>query len=379
VTESGKTVAGIDFVLLRHGAVAGRVIDGLTGEPIETRAVVVARPSEGGSPNREAEVTDGRFEMTLPDDRFHLLAQPRSNEYKPAYYPNVPCRESTCTAPRGALVSATAGRTTAGYDITVMPVGARVKGRVVDAMGNPLAGVSILVLRDDDSGTIVERTVTKSNGSYQTPPSLTPGTYRVQARTRSDYETATSPHAIAVSGTEIVRDINFALDRRATISGVVTDGKTGVPLFGARVSFLDASGAEVSSVHTNEEGRYFAPLPTERHTMRVELLGWTMRESKVALGRSEARSADFSLAPACAVSVAPAFVRVPAAASLQTLTVNAPCAVCAFDNSPFLAITRGTCRSPQLTFHVEENSASQERAGAMIFPGLIVPVTQNPK
>jgi hypothetical protein len=61
---------------------------------------------------------------------------------------------------------------------------------------------------------------------------------------------------------------------------------------------------------------------------------------------------------------------------VQSLTVSAPCSVCAFDNSPFLAITRGTCASKELQFHVAPNGGA-ERHGAIVLPGLLVPVIQD--
>jgi 5-hydroxyisourate hydrolase-like protein (transthyretin family) len=273
----------------------------------------------------------------------------------------------------GVPVAAVPGKTIPGYDIVVMPLGARVRGRVVDgASGVPLANVRITVL--DAKGDPVARTRTTSNGLYETPPSLTPGTYRVRAERSDGHSSLTHPAEVTVSGTDIVRGIDFLLDRLATVTGVVIDAKTRQPLIGVVVAITDAAGTVVETMRTGADGRYTASLLPGRFALHAEKLGWVAKDSQVSVIAGETGTVTFALEPACDVSIAPVSATARAGGE-TTLTVSRPCAACAFETAPFFSIVGGACNSPALTLRFEPNPGPARR-GTIVFPGKVVEIVQ---
>jgi ELWxxDGT repeat protein len=367
---NGQAVTGIDFVMTPYGSIRGRILDGLTGRPIEVSATITGRnPYE----RRVAYSSSGAYELRLHDGEYLLLGQVAGGAYTSAYYPNVPCSDPGCAELRGVPVSAVPGKTIPGYDLVVMPLGARVRGRVADgATGAPLSGIRITVL--DRRGVPVARTLTKSNGTYETPPSLAPGTYRVRAERSDGHASLTHAADVTVSGTDIVRGIDFLLDRLAAIAGTVVDAKTRHPLIGAEVVITDAAGTVVETIHTGADGRYAVPLLPGRFAVHAEKIGWMAKDAQVSVINGETGSVAFTLEPACDVAISPVSP-VARNGGEKTLSVSAPCAVCAFETASFFSILHGGCNSPVLTLRFDENPGPARR-GTIVFPGTVVEIVQ---
>jgi ELWxxDGT repeat protein len=367
---NGETITGIDFVVTPYGSVSGRILDGLTGRPIGVTATVTAR---GPRDNLATHSSNGVYDLSLRDGQYRLSVQVAGGAYTSAYYPNEPCADPGCFEVRGVPVSAVPGRTIPGHDLVVMPLGARIRGRVADgATGAPLPDIRITVL--DARGALVARTLTKSNGIYETPPSLAPGTYRVRAEQSDGHSALTHPAEVTLSGTDIARGIDFLLDRLATITGSVVDAKTRQPLIGAQVVITDTAGTIVEKMRTGEDGRYTVSLLPGRFTAHAEKIGWVAKDVQVTVINGETGSAAFALEPACEVAVAPVSP-VARAGGETTLTVSAPCAACAFETATFISILSGGCNSPALTLRFDENPGPARR-GTIVFPGRVVEILQ---
>jgi hypothetical protein len=156
-------------------ALKGRVVDGVTGNPVARARVRVMGPV-GQKPPILTDV-NGAFEFTaLPPGPYTLSAE--KSTYLPARYPEVTrsmrSRAQPLLVSNGQVVE----------DVT-LPLfhGSAITGRVVDAHGDPIDMAQVRVLRVPRSGrpTSAGQTQTNDLGEFRVPR-LQPGRYLVQVR-----------------------------------------------------------------------------------------------------------------------------------------------------------------------------------------------------
>jgi hypothetical protein len=179
----------------------------------------------------------------------------------------------------------------------IVPVA--VSGRVVDANGDGVAGVTVVV-----DGTELTA-VTGSDGRYLFDR-VEPGDYDVRVVTPVGYSTDDDTRAISVAeGTEepieIPADDDFVLVENADLGGVVTSPATGVGVVGALVTVTDAGGEVVATTTTRPLGEYTIPrLSPGEYTVTITPpngyapLGPISAE--VALGADDLTDVNFELA-----------------------------------------------------------------------------------
>jgi uncharacterized surface anchored protein len=191
--RGNEVTEDINFRLAKErpelGAIAGRITDRRTGEPVKG-AVVLA--------------TDGRGRLrTRADDRGnYLLRGLRPGDYAVTAAARGYVKE---TYPR--RVPVTAGSVTKDIDFALAPKprpGA-ITGRVVDARTRePIAGAAVVARGENGDG----RAVTDRRGFYTLK--LRPGEYRLVAKARGCTPEA-YPRPVPVHPGRVTKDIDFAL------------------------------------------------------------------------------------------------------------------------------------------------------------------------
>jgi ELWxxDGT repeat protein len=332
---SGEVRDGVDFAVKPNGSIGGRLIDAITGEPITIYALVTARNHDSGEVLQGTTVAGG-YTITLRDGQWEVTIDPQDGTY--------------AKVTLLALVSATPGEITAGYDIMLMPAGARIGGRVIDAAsGAGLGGIEVRVFRGE---TLVASLFTNADGTFVTRPDLPPGTYVVRLQASSTRPGLVS-QPIAVTGTDVIRDIDFTLGRYPTISGTIVDAVTREPLRNVRVG----------DVVTDAHGRYTTV--AFDGVITATKLGWAPASREIHVDAADIH-ADFALTPECKVTPATTH----AVGSKITIPLNGDCTVCASTTSPFIRFERA-CVKDVLTIYVEER-----RSGVVALPGILITVAQ---
>ena len=136
---------GIDFELIEGGLVTGTVRDARTNELLPGASVVAYEPRGGfplGGSWQAATSADGVYSLRLPPGTYLLQGQ-ASGYQRPGQGPSVP----------GVTIEA--GRTVKGPDIALTPI-PRIAGAVVDADGNPVAGVAVTTIQHFGPGMVTD-------------------------------------------------------------------------------------------------------------------------------------------------------------------------------------------------------------------------------
>ncbi|HEX5498709.1 MAG TPA: carboxypeptidase-like regulatory domain-containing protein, partial [Thermomicrobiales bacterium] len=214
---TGVTTTGIDITLEPGGSISGVIRDSIgnpiAGANVQAQGAVVCCPY--GSATTAA---DGTYTITgLSAGSYHVNAS--APTFASRYY------DGTYDASAAAAVIVTAGGTTPAIDISLEPAGS-ISGTVRDSQGNPLAGASLFASADTCCAGAFATSA--ADGSY-TLTGLPPGSFRVQASAfgyvgvyydNADFGGAT---LVAVTSGNTTSNIDFALQRGGSITGVVKD------------------------------------------------------------------------------------------------------------------------------------------------------------
>jgi protocatechuate 3,4-dioxygenase beta subunit len=250
----GLILATSLFAQAGTGSITGVVTDSATGNPI-FHAMVQAHQQHGMGAMAFTDSTGTYTIANLQAGNFELEAQ--AYNYHRAHYPTP--------------VAVTAGQATTGIDFTLIPFNTpppppppppqytgSISGVITDsATGAPIIGAMVTAGTNHMCGA---RAFTDSTGAY-TILNLADGNYQVNASARN-YRPAHYPTPVVVANGANTPDINMTLAPRGTpppppnpgsISGVVTDSVTGLPIFHAMVNvhlrhferraFTDSTGA----------------------------------------------------------------------------------------------------------------------------------------
>ena len=182
------------------------------------------------------------------------------------------------------------GRLNAFAAVSAAPRGptGTLAGRVTDAAtGAGIAGATVTATGPS------QRTATTGNdGSYTLP--LAAGTYTVTA-SHGLYNSATATGVVITVNQTTTR--NFALTRlpTGTLTGVVTDQSTGLPLAAASVS---ASGPTSVTVSTGNDGRYTMTLPVGTYSVSASKTLYNSRTvSGVVIATNQTTTVNLPLLP----------------------------------------------------------------------------------
>lgn len=178
--------AGVDFSLLALGVVSGRLIDAVTGAPIDGMevAVYVFDMTQPRPYYRSRTDADGTFEVGyLPAGRQLYVAAHGRDGYPDTAWPNLSCTYPRCGVGEGFVLQAEDVRDGFNFELAQ---GAAIRGRITErGSSKPLvAQVSIYT----GSGTVVWTGASDADGFYSSS-SLASGTYWVLAKQVEPYAT----------------------------------------------------------------------------------------------------------------------------------------------------------------------------------------------
>jgi hypothetical protein len=153
-----------------------------------------------------------------------------------------------------------------------------VSGRVVTALGVPLAGAAIMLV--NAAGQEVDRTHSAQDGTFGL--ALPDGDRYLLLITATGRQPVMDLVEAGRSGPP--RDI--MLERFSSgVSGVVTDRRYGQPVLGAQVALIDHRGVVVSRTVTAADGRYaFPALPAGSYSIEVSSHGPAVSAARLSPG-----------------------------------------------------------------------------------------------
>jgi hypothetical protein len=254
------------------GAISGRITDRDTGEPIARARVILLSWSGPRSTELEADA-DGRFSFTaLAAGEYAVAAGPGEHQSRHnlhGYGRNEPIDEPSMLPRAG--VDLKAGEIRRDVNISLTRALA-IEGRVVDSNGEPMAEVSVSIVRPDSGPTFSTSTYTDDRGDYRAY-GLPPGRYRVCAEVergrevpldtlgplRTCHPASPGPAAAAdvVLTAADVSGIDIQLQRAQTftISGIVVDA-AGVPADGGWINAGSLEDRNRTAPGQLERGRF---------------------------------------------------------------------------------------------------------------------------
>jgi hypothetical protein len=266
----------VDFDLGRGTAMAGRVRDAVTGQPLWDMEVVVYAPN--GVPISSDRTDDtGRYLVSglAAGTVYARGGSPYSSPYRRELYRDIGCH-TNCDVTTGTPISIVAGQPTSGIDFDLERLGA-IGGTVTRQLdGSPVPYVRVAIY--DALGTWRAESYSNLLGEYLTG-GLEPGTYFAVTRSDGDYfdeiyddlpcvypcsPTGGTPIAVALGST--TTGIDFVLRRMGRIVGTVTDESSGDPLSYSWVYAYNASGNSIAYASAYS-GAYELRLPAGTYTL----------------------------------------------------------------------------------------------------------------
>ncbi len=279
--EEGQNTPDIDFALTpvggEFGSVSGRVMDEVTGYPIEGAAITLS----------------GIYCVWYTDSIGHYMCEnipPGAygvNAYATGYYQE--------TYPDSVIVIE--GQNTPNVDFALTPIGGvgSISGMVTDEItGQPIVGAGI-TLSDLDC-----MWFTDSTGHYMCDD-VPSGVYLVYA-SAIGYYPETYPDSVTVVEGQNTPDIDFALTpvggpEYGSISGRVTDEQTGLPIVSAEITITGI----YCIWYTDTAGYYLCDrLPPDAYEVNARKDGYmpeTYPDSVIVVAGENSPNIDFALTP----------------------------------------------------------------------------------
>ncbi|MFC0186763.1 carboxypeptidase regulatory-like domain-containing protein [Fictibacillus aquaticus] len=141
---------------------------------------------------------------------------------------------------------------TAAVSFALAEVGGSIFGTVVDLGGIPITGTSISVRLLNVNGVLLQSLNALSDGTFAFP-NLAAGSYQVNIIAEG-YQSATVG-AIVVNGEVSELTVPLAPEQ-GSISGVVTDEITGLPVSGSFIEVTDANGVLAATITSDQDGAF---------------------------------------------------------------------------------------------------------------------------
>jgi hypothetical protein len=276
---TGQDVTGIDFILLPGGRIAGTVADESSSTLLEGVEVKIYDALESLTALGTTSASGDYLSPTgLPAGDYFVRT---SNDagYFDEVWDDIPC-PGACDVTVGDIVTVTLGSTTDDIDFSLSP-GGQIAGVVTSSGdGAPIDRVRIDIY--DAGGGWTTSATPGTDGAYVTDAGLSPGTYFAVTDNWWGHidelydDIPCFSGCSPVDGTPIVvgagttSGIDFALDPGGWITGVITDGATGLPIEDAGVEVYTEDGRRVMTALADSNGVYWASgLPTGNFILRA--------------------------------------------------------------------------------------------------------------
>ena len=263
-TAAGQVTSGILMRMNRSGSISGKVLDAMSGLPVEGISLMAWAVSGGGGSGQSVgyatSASDGTFSVLgLATGAYILYAYDFTGHYLLLYYDNA------STLDKATPLSVTQGNDTSGIQMR-MSQGGTIIGHVRDAQsGNVLPGT--LVTAYDGGGNWVGAGSSGDDGGYVIG-GLSSGSYYVFAyQPKGAYAPKWYPNAdriedavqVVVLQGAATDGIDFALPPGGSISGLVTDlhgaPLANVPVYAERLDTRQVE-MEKATTYTGSDGRY---------------------------------------------------------------------------------------------------------------------------
>ncbi|MWC31119.1 beta strand repeat-containing protein [Paenibacillus sp. MMS18-CY102] len=154
-------------------------------------------------------------------------------------------------------------------NFSLLPDPGTLNGTVVDQLGNPVAGASVLIKNATGSGVTISTIFSDMNGHFETS-ALAPGSYTVLA-SAANFQTASATVAVKSDSESTISLI--LLPDPGSIRGQVTDAVTGLPIFGVLASVTDSNNILVATLIADDKSEFlFEGLPPGSYTVAVRAL-----------------------------------------------------------------------------------------------------------
>lgn len=265
VAVAGTTTSGIDFALEEMGAITGMVVDRTTGLPVSYADVAVYN-SLGTAVGYPDAGSNGVFLSGGLEDGTYYVVASRYYSYVPQLYDGFDCPSSGCSVLEGTPVVIDNSATVSGIDFDLAQKG-KISGHVLDSVtSQPVSSFRVRVY--NENGSSVDYDYTDSSGLFVISE-LNSGTYYVltddSQYVNELYDGIPCPAGcnpttgtpVAVANGHITAGIDFSLEAKGAISGVVTAEDGGGPIT-MRMELYDSSGSYVDSEYSSS-GNYRFP------------------------------------------------------------------------------------------------------------------------
>jgi hypothetical protein len=180
VVPQDQSVPNIDFTLLPHGRIEGRVTDALTGAPL-TIGLLLAN-AQGMIVSTGGTTANGDYSLRLYDGTYYIGVNGENSTaglYETVIFPAVRCDSlpSDACIKQGTLLTVNAGEVLRA-DFAVPRRGASIEGRLRGAAGQSMPDATIHAY--DAAGALRGNTRTRADGTY-TLWNLQPSSYYIRA------------------------------------------------------------------------------------------------------------------------------------------------------------------------------------------------------
>lgn len=248
--------AGTDLLLPRPAVVTGRVVDAADAHVLANVAVDLYRT--GGAWLRSTTTdAEGVFRLAnLDTGSYQLRLDGAADGYLVRWYDGQAAQASADPI----LVDPP---TPVELGDLALAQGARIRGTVRNAAGEPLVGAEVWV-RAHPSQATVRLVATDANGDYAAT-ALLPGTYTVSAAATGyltmhydGHRLASEADVVTVSSTDTTDGIDLTLPLPARLRGTVTDAD-GAPVANLVVYLLNENRQNLTLVSTDGNGVYSFP------------------------------------------------------------------------------------------------------------------------
>ncbi len=260
----GEPQKGIVITLILGGAIEGKVVDAATSAPLDRFRIISSEDTGSGIllglfTKKEEDIllpTEGK-EFSNPEGTFRLAGLAEGK------YRLTSLAEGYAQSSKGGI-EVKLEKTTAGVVIEQQPAG-KIRGRVIDALGKPIQGTTIVQKNPIHSPLLGELPLPQrkafatsdADGEFEIG-GLPAGTFTLQAR-HQDY--CPAEKEVKVNKGETTSGVEFQLVQGGRISGIVVAKADLQPIRGAKVKagtgssflFSAAGGAECE---TNEIGAF---------------------------------------------------------------------------------------------------------------------------
>lgn len=269
---TGQVVTGKNASLAAGAVISGNVKAGVTN--LAGAKVELFSASWDYSAQRTT-TTDaaGNFSFIGLVGASYKLRFSTSDNYAPEWF-----NHKSSFADATAL-AVSAGQTLSGQNV-VLSVGAQISGNVKGQGSSTvnLGGATVQAIPTSGSGAGATLTATTDSAGNYNLVGLPAGTYALQFSTAANYlsewfddkSSLTTAAPITVAAGAVVTGKNAVLTAGATVSGTVT-GVGGVPVAGAEVDIVTATGLQTTYADTDSSGNFsMNRLPAGSYSLHVD-------------------------------------------------------------------------------------------------------------